>query len=117
MAVVQLSAGKEVALGGSVLFALDRAEVRPRVALSERAKVHVLIRLQYFQHPIAARGKRQSQGTGVVRGLGFVFFCELCFNFLGFNPQILWEDAVFVLLLLILPTGSSTKVTPSTSFA
>lgn len=42
MAVVQLSAGKEVALGGSVLFALDRAEVRPRVALSERAKVHVL---------------------------------------------------------------------------
>lgn len=86
-------------------------------AVRARQGSRPLIRLQYFQHPIAARGKRQSQGTGVVRGFWVGFFCELCFNFLGFNPQILWEDAVFVLLLLILPTGSSTKVTPSTSFA
>lgn len=41
VAVVQLSAGKEVALGGSVLFASMGPSVG-RVALSERAKVHVL---------------------------------------------------------------------------
>lgn len=45
VAGVQLSAGQEVALWGSVLFALYWAEVGPsvkQVAQSARAKVHVL---------------------------------------------------------------------------
>lgn len=81
VAGVQLSAGQEVALGGSGLFALYWAEVRPsvkRVALSERAKVHILsLDSDAFNIP-SLGGKKAKSGN-----FGSHSFDEMCF----FSPD------------------------------
>lgn len=81
---------------------LNEAVGRTGRAVRARQGSHPLIRLQYFQHPIAGRGKKQSQGILDLTGLFMKYASCFCSSGQSFNPQITADTVgrcFFVLLL------------------
>lgn len=97
---------------------LNEAVGRTGRAVRARQGSHPLIRLQYFQHPIAGRGKKAKSGYFGFDGSLY----EICSRFLLFRPEFQPTDTVgrcfFCASLVVYSLGqqlTAAKIFPTAS--